>query len=298
MTTLTLSHAPARWRDFLKLAKPRVVALMVFTAMIGMLLASPGSPDPIRFLLASLGITLAAGGAAALNCLAERDIDARMARTRGRPLPRGRVGPGETLAFATVLGGTGLAVLYLWVNPLTAGLTAATFFGYAVVYTRWLKPATPQNIVIGGASGAMPPALGWAAMTGHLGHEALLLALIIYAWTPPHFWSLALYRKADYAQAGLPMLPVTHGDHYTRLHILLYTVLLTAVTLLLPATGMAGWVYLLGCLVLDGYYLRLALRLFREGSTSLARQAFSWSIVYLGLLFSVVLVDHFLHFPL
>jgi protoheme IX farnesyltransferase len=297
MTTLALPHAPSRWRDFLKLTKPRVVMLMVFTAMIGMLLAPPGSPDPVQFLIASLGIGLAAGGAAALNCLAEREIDARMARTRGRPLPRGKVSPGETLAFALILGGAGLGLLYGWVNPLTAGLTAATFFGYAVVYTRWLKPASPQNIVIGGASGAMPPALGWAAMTGHLGHEALLLALIIYTWTPPHFWALALYRKDDYARAGLPMLPVTHGDRYTRLSIWLYTILLSGVTLLPVAVGMSGWVYLLACTVLNGYYLILAWQLKKCDSMAQAHQAFTWSIMYLGLLFSALLVDHYFHFP-
>jgi len=299
MTTLDLafSHVPGRWRDFIKLTKPRVVMLMVFTAMIGMLLAPPGSPDPIQFLLASLGIGLAAGGAAALNCLAERDIDARMARTRGRPLPRGKVSPGETMAFALTLGGAGLGLLYGWVNPLTAGLTAATFFGYAVVYTRWLKPASPQNIVIGGASGAMPPALGWAAMTGHLGHEALLLALIIYTWTPPHFWALALYRKDDYARAGLPMLPVTHGDRYTRMSIWLYTLLLSGVTLLPVAVGMAGWIYLLSCSALNGHYLKLTWKLKESDSMTQAHQAFRWSILYLGLLFSALLLDHYLHFP-
>ncbi len=298
MTTLSLSLEHTRWRDFLKLTKPRVVTLMVFTAMIGMLLASQGTPDPALFLLASLGITLAAGGAAALNCLAERDIDAIMKRTIGRPLPKGKVSPGETLVFALILGGAGLAILYLWVNPLTAGLTAATFFGYAVVYTRWLKPTTPQNIVIGGASGAMPPALGWAAMSGHLGYEALLLVLIIFAWTPPHFWSLALYRKEEYAQTKLPMLPVTHGDRYTRLSVLLYTILLAGVTLLLPASGMTGWLYLLACLPLNGYYLILVRRLFVEGSSQLARQAFSWSIIYLCLLFSALLIDHYFLFPI
>ncbi|HEX8978353.1 MAG TPA: heme o synthase [Parasulfuritortus sp.] len=299
MTTpsLALSHLPGRWRDFMKLTKPRVVMLMVFTAMIGMLLAPPGPPDPSRFLLASLGIWLAASGAAALNCLAEREIDARMARTRGRPLPSGKVNPGETLAFASILGGAGLGLLYGWVNPLTAGLTAATFFGYAVVYTRWLKPATPQNIVIGGVSGAMPPALGWAAMTGHLGHEALLLALIIYAWTPPHFWALALYRKNDYARAGLPMLPVTHGDRYTRLSIFLYILLLTGVTLLPVAVGMSGGFYLLACLLLDGYYLMLTWRLLIEGSHVLAPRAFVWSIQYLGLLFAMLLLDHYVRIP-
>lgn len=297
MTELTLSHGASRWREYLKLAKPKVVALMVFTAMIGMLLASPGWPDPGRFLLASLGIGLAAGGAAALNCLLERDIDAQMARTKRRPLPAGRLGEGETLLFAACLGGLGLAILYIWVNTLTAGLTALTFFGYAVVYTRWLKPATPQNIVIGGASGAMPPALGWAAISGHLGHEAFMLALIIFAWTPPHFWALALYRKLEYAQAGLPMLPVTHGDRYTRLNILLYTFLLTGATLLPVASGMGGWLYFLCGLALDIYYLALARRLLKDDSPRLAHRAFTWSILYLSLLFSALLIDHYFHFP-
>ena len=292
---LTLSG----WRlgEFLELTKPRVVAMIVFTAMIGMLLAPPGPPDMGRFLVASLGIALAAAGAAACNCLAERRIDARMARTRARPLPRGEVSPGETALFSAVLAGLGLGLLYWWVNPLTMGLTALTFFGYAVVYTRWLKPATPQNIVIGGASGAMPPVLGWAAMTGYVGHEALLLFLIIYAWTPPHFWALALYRREEYARAGLPMLPVTHGEHYTKLSILLYTGILAGVSLLPVAVGMAGWLYLSAATLLDVYYLMLAWRLFRQYSDALARKAFAWSILYLGLLFTALLLDHYLSAP-
>ena len=215
MNSLALACSGWRLNEFLALTKPRVVALIAFTAVIGMLLAPPGPPDLGRFLAASLGVALAAAGAAACNCLAERRIDARMARTRARPLPRGEVSPAETALFAAILAGLGLGLLYWLVNPLTMLLTAFTFFGYAVVYTRWLKPATPQNIVIGGASGAMPPVLGWAAMTGSVGHEALLLFLIIYAWTPPHFWALALYRREEYARAGLPMLPVTHGEDYS-----------------------------------------------------------------------------------
>ncbi len=298
MNSLVLRHADWRAREFLQLTKPRVVAMIVFTAMIGMLLATPELPDPLLFLTASLGLTLATAGAAVCNCLAERRIDAVMARTRARPLPRGGVRPLETAVFAAVLAGLGLGLLYFRVNPLTAWLTAFTFFGYAVVYTRWLKPATPQNIVIGGASGAMPPVLGWAAMTGGVGHEALLLFLIIYAWTPPHFWALALYRREEYARAGLPMLPVTHGERYTLLSILLYTGILTAVSLLPLAAGMAGGVYLVAVLLLDGYYLALAWRLYRHYSDALARRAFAWSILYLGLLFSALLLDHYLVPPL
>ena len=263
MNTLALDRLTWRYRGFLELAKPRVVTLVVFTAMIGMVLAVPGWPNPVRFLAASLGVALAAGGAAACNCLAERGIDALMSRTRARPLPRGTVSPGEAVAFAATLAGLGLGLLYWLVNPLTMVLTALTLFGYAVVYTRWLKPASPQNIVIGGVSGAMPPVLGWAAMTGEVTHEALLLFLIIYAWTPPHFWALALFRRADYAKAGLPMLPVTHGERYTLLSILLYTCILTGASLLPLAAGMAGYLYLAAVLVLDACYLVLAWRLFR-----------------------------------
>lgn len=298
MTSLALDRFAWRTREFFELAKPRVVAMIVFTAMIGMVLAVPGWPDPLRFLAASLGVALAAGGAAACNCLAERRIDAGMARTRARPLPRGEVSPFETALFAATLTGLGLGLLYWLVNPLTMWLTAFTFFAYAVVYTRWLKPASPQNIVIGGASGAMPPVLGWAAMTGSIGHEALLLFLIIYAWTPPHFWALALYRREEYARVGLPMLPVTHGERYTLLSILLYTGILTAVSLLPLAVGMSGHLYLIAVLALDSYYLLLAWRLFRCYSDALARRAFAWSILYLGLLFLALLLDHFLVPPI
>jgi len=298
MSSLALSRVDWRVREFFELTKPRVVAMIVFTAMIGMFLASPELPDPLQFFVASLGLALATAGAAVCNCLAERRIDAVMARTRARPLPRGGVSPRETALFAAVLAGVGLGLLYWWVNPLTAWLTAFTFFGYAVIYTRWLKPATPQNIVIGGASGAMPPVLGWVAMTGGVGHEALLLFLIIYAWTPPHFWALALYRREEYARAGLPMLPVTHGERYTLLSILLYTCILTAVSLLPLAVGMSGWLYLPAVLLLDTYYLVLSWRLFRSYSDALARHAFAWSILYLGLLFAALLLDHFLLIPL
>lgn len=293
MNTLALDRLTWRYRGFLELAKPRVVTLVVFTAMIGMVLAVPGWPNPVRFLAASLGVALAAGGAAACNCLAERGIDALMSRTRARPLPRGTVSPGEAVAFAATLAGLGLGLLYWLVNPLTMVLTALTLFGYAVVYTRWLKPASPQNIVIGGVSGAMPPVLGWAAMTGEVTHEALLLFLIIYAWTPPHFWSLALYRRNEYAKAGLPMLPVTHGEKFTRLHVLLYTVILVAVTLMPFAVRMSGWLYLAGAVGLGAAFLFYAWRIYVDYSDALARKTFRYSIVYLTALFAVLLVDHY-----
>ncbi len=297
MNAVVLAASRPRWREFLALTKPRVVALMVFTAMIGMLLAPPGAPDPALFLVASLGIALVAGGAAACNCLAERGIDARMARTRARPLPRGGVTPTETALFAAALAASGLGLLWWLVNPLAMVLTALTFFGYSVVYTRWLKPATPQNIVIGGAAGAMPPALGWAAMTGSLDAEALLLVLIIFAWTPPHFWALALYRREDYARVGLPMLPVTHGEAYTCLSILFYTAILAAVTLLPVAVGMSGWIYLVAAVALDAIYLALAWRLYRRYADQFARRAFAWSILYLGVLFAALLIDHYWPLP-
>ena len=293
MTSQTLIWTlRGRSHEYVQLCKPRVVALIVFTAMIGMLLATPGLPVAGPFLVASLGIGLAASGAAAFNCLVEQRIDAQMARTRARPLPLGRVGSMEALLVAGGLAALGLFLLYRFVNPLTAWLTFATFVGYAVVYTVLLKPATPQNIVIGGASGAMPPVLGWAAMTGGINHEALLLFLIIFAWTPPHFWSLALYRRTEYARAGLPMLPVTHGEAYTRLHILFYTLLLAAVTGLPLATGMSGGLYAVAALGLNAVFLAYAWRLFRHYSDALARRTFAWSILYLSLLFAALLLDH------
>jgi len=298
METLMMEGVACRCQQFLALCKLRVVSLIVFTAVIGMFLAVPGWPDWNALWAGTLGIALVAGAAAAFNCLIEQKIDAVMARTRARPLPRGELTNAQTLVFSGVVGGAGLVLLHVFVNPLTMWLTLATFVGYAVIYTAVLKPATPQNIVIGGASGAMPPVLGWAAMTGAVGHEALLLFLIIYAWTPPHFWALALYRRDEYARAGLPMLPVTHGEWYTRLSILFYTCILTAVSLLPLAVAMSGWIYLAAALALDAYYLLLAWRLFRGYSDALARHAFAWSIVYLGLLFAALLLDHFLSPPL
>jgi heme o synthase len=253
---------------------------------------------PLQALLAgTLGIALTAGAAAAVNCLVEQKIDAVMTRTRFRPLPRGRVSSAETLVFAGVVGGAGLFVLYQWVNALTMWLTLATFIGYAIVYTVVLKPMTPQNIVIGGASGAMPPVLGWAAVTGEISPDALLLFLIIFAWTPPHFWALALYRKHEYARAGVPMLPVTHGDKFTRLHVLFYTVILTAVTLMPFVSRMSGGIYLAAALVLDAVYLVYALRIYFAYTDRLAQQAFRYSIVYLAALFAALLLDHYFRFP-
>ena len=286
-----------RCQQFLALCKLRVVSLIVFTAVIGMFLAVPGMPAWQALWAGTLGIALVASAAAAFNCLVEQKIDAVMARTRARPLPLGELSSAQTLVFAGVVGGAGLYLLNNFVNPLTMWLTLATFVGYAVIYTVILKPATPQNIVIGGASGAMPPVLGWAAVTGEIHHDALLLFLIIFAWTPPHFWALALYRKEEYAKAGLPMLPVTHGDAYTRLHVLLYTLLLFAVTMLPVGTGMGGWIYLIGATVLGGWFIVYGWRLYRNYSDALARETFRFSIWYLSLLFAVMLVDHYFAFP-
>ncbi|HSB49669.1 MAG TPA: heme o synthase [Burkholderiales bacterium] len=288
----------SRFGQFYELTKPRVVSLIVFTAVIGMFLATPGMV-PLQVLLAgTLGIALTAGAAAAVNCLVEQRIDALMARTRARPLPRGQVTSLQTLVFAGIVGGAGLTILHQWVNALTMWLTLATFIGYAIVYTVVLKPMTPQNIVIGGASGAMPPVLGWTAVTGEIAADALLLFLIIFAWTPPHFWALALYRKHDYAKAGVPMLPVTHGDRFTRLHVLLYTVILTAVTLMPFVTRMSGALYLGAALVLDAVFLWYAVRIYVAYSDRLAQRTFRYSIVYLTALFAALLLDHYIRVPL
>ena len=295
---MTVHALPAglaqRFRAFYSLTKPRVVSLIVFTAVIGMFLATPGFVRLGTLLAATFGIALVAGAAAAVNCLVEQKIDAVMQRTRWRPLPRGELSSLETLVFAGIVGGAGLWVLEHFVNTLTMWLTLATFVGYAIVYTVILKPATPQNIVIGGASGAMPPVLGWAAVTGEVSIEAMLLFLIIFAWTPPHFWSLALYRTEDYARAGVPMLPVTHGKRYTQLHVLLYTLILFAASLLPYAVRMSGLFYLAAALFLGGIYLAYALRLFFAYSDRVAQQAFRYSIVYLASLFAALLVDHYL----
>ena len=288
----------AAWRyqaaQYYALTKPRVVMLAAFCALIGMLLASEGMvPWPI-LVFGTLGISRLAGAGFAFNCLIERNIDARMSRTRARPLARGEVGAAGTIVFAGVIGGLGAWLLYAFVNPLTMWLTLATFVGYAVIYTVILKPATPQNIVIGGASGAMPPVLGWAAVANDVTAQALVLFLIIFVWTPPHFWALALYRVEDYRKSGLPMLPVTHGSEFTRLNILLYTLLLVATTVLPYLIGMSGVFYLLAALVLGGLFLVYAWYLWRDYSDALARKTFGFSIFYLAALFGALLVDHYL----
>ena len=276
------------------LTKPRVVSLIVFTAVIGMFLATPGVVPLHVLLTGTAGIAFVAGAAAAMNCLVEHKIDAKMRRTSWRPLPQGELSAAQTLAFAGALGGVGLWLLYHYVNALTMWLTLATFVGYAIVYTVILKPATPQNIVIGGASGAMPPVLGWAAVTGEVTIEPLLLFLIIFAWTPPHFWSLALYRTDDYARAGVPMLPVTHGKPYTRLQVLLYTVILFAVSLLPYMVRMSGLFYAAAALVLGAVFLGYAVRIYAAYSDAVAQKTFRYSIAYLALLFAALLVDHYL----
>ncbi len=281
-----------RWSQYMALTKPRVVQLIVFCAVIGMLLAVPALPAWQPALAATAGIWLVASAAAAFNCLIEQRVDRSMARTAWRPTARGELGRAQALAFSMLLCAAGSALLYLFVNPLTMWLTLATFVGYAVIYTVVLKPLTPQNIVIGGASGAMPPVLGWAAMRGEVGPEALMLFLIIFLWTPPHFWALALYRADDYRKAGLPMLPVTHGSEFTRLHVLLYTVVLFAATLLPFVIGMSGWLYLAAALLLGARFVARAFALWREYSDALARRTFRFSILYLALLFAALLLDH------
>jgi len=284
-----------RLQRYVSLAKPRVVSLIVFCAVIGMFLATPGAV-PMRILVfATLGIALVAGAAAAVNCLIEQKIDAIMARTRGRPLPRGDVKPVETFIASALIGGTGLGLLHVFVNPLTMWLTLATFIGYAVIYTVILKPLTPQNIVIGGASGAMPPVLGWAAVTGQMPEQAWLLFLIIFVWTPPHFWSLALYRADEYAAANLPMLPVVHGREYTQRSVFAYTLGLAVVTLMPFVIGMSGWLYLAAAVALNATFVVHAWRIWRDYSDSTAQRTFRFSILYLALLFAALLVDH--HLP-
>ncbi len=285
------------WKQYYVLTKPRVVQLIVFCALIGMVLAVPGLPDAAalqRMLIACVGIWLVAAAAAAFNCLVEKAIDARMRRTSWRPTARGELSAAQALGFSALLCALGSAVLYLWVNPLTMWLTLATFVGYAIIYTVILKPLTPQNIVIGGASGAMPPVLGWAAMRGEVGPEALLLCLIIFLWTPPHFWALALYRAEDYRRSGLPMLPVTHGNEFTRLQVLLYTFVLLAASLLPFIYRMSGWLYLAAAVALGALFIAYAWRLWRAYSDALARKTFRFSIVHLSLLFAALLVDHYL----
>jgi protoheme IX farnesyltransferase len=292
----SVSVSVSVFRQFYALTKPRVIQLIVFCALIGMVLAVPGLPTAAEVqlaMVACLGIWLVAGAAAAFNCIVEKGIDAKMKRTAWRPTAKGELNDRQTLLFSAVLCIGGSMLLYFWVNPLTMWLTFATFIGYAVVYTVILKPLTPQNIVIGGASGAMPPVLGWAAMSGEVGPEALILFLIIFLWTPPHFWALALYRVEDYRKAGLPMLPVTHGNEFTRLQILLYTFILLAACLMPYIYGMSSWIYLIAALVLSAGFCLYAFRLWRDYSDELAQKTFRFSLIHLSLLFAALLVDHY-----
>ena len=295
MTTLT-SSSPNRIAQYWALTKPRVTQLAVFCAVIGMFLATPNLPDWRRVVAATLGIWLLAGAAFAVNCLVEREIDARMALTARRPMASGAITVPQTLIFSGVIGGLGMIVLYRFVNPLTMWLTFATFVCYAIIYTIILKPATPQNIVIGGLAGAMPPALGWAAIADSVPMQAWILVLIIFIWTPPHFWSLALYRRDDYAKSGLPMLPITHGMVFTRFHIWLYTIALVATTMLPFAVAMSGVIYLVSVVLLDLVFLWYAWQVYRHYTDQVSRRMFTYSIIYLSLLFAALLVDHYVHF--
>lgn len=293
METMNIEAKVATWRDYLELTKPRVVALMLLTSLIGMLLAVPGMVPLDVLILGNLGIALCAGSAATVNHLVDRHIDNKMARTVNRPVAQGRVEPRQALMFAFLLGAAGMAVLLGFINALTAWLTLASLVGYALIYTLFLKRATPQNIVIGGLAGAAPPLLGWTAVTGEVTGHALLLVLIIFAWTPPHFWALAVHRREEYAKAGIPMLPVTHGEQYTKLHILLYTLILFAASLLPYVTRMNGWLYLTGAVLLGLGFLYHALRLMWGKNPDAGMDTFRYSIVYLMILFVVMLLDHY-----
>jgi protoheme IX farnesyltransferase len=290
----TTAETYTDWRDYYELTKPRVVMLIVFTAIVGMFLAVPGWPGAAALVFGTLGIGFASSAAAVYNHVLDARIDIQMMRTRGRPLPQGKLTEKSALAFATVLCIVSMLILGLLVNPLTAILTFVSLIGYAVVYTVWLKRATPQNIVIGGAAGAAPPILGWTAVTNEIHAGALLLFLIVFVWTPPHFWALAIARKEEYAKVDIPMLPVTHGETYTRLHILLYTILLVLVTVLPYLIGMSGLIYLLAALILGGRFLWYAIRMYREPEEmELPMRTFKFSINYLGLLFAALLIDHY-----
>jgi protoheme IX farnesyltransferase len=291
MNSTAVHHAT--WRDYYELGKPRVVLLIVFTAFVGMLLATPGLPPLSAVLWGTLGIGLAASSAAAINHVLDRRFDRQMHRTQQRPIPTGHVSETQAVIYALVLAILAMSVLWTVVNPLTALLTFASLIGYAIVYTVWLKHATPQNIVLGGAAGAAPPVLGWTAVTGHVDPHALLLFLIIFAWTPPHFWALAIARRDEYAKVGIPMLPVVYGVEFTRLHILLYTILLLLVTLLPYLTGMSGLIYLAGALILGGVFMYYALALKLRPTAQLPMRTFNFSITYLALLFAVLLLDHY-----
>ena len=282
------------WRDYLELCKPNVVALMILTSVIGMLLATPQAVPLDILLFGNLGIALCAGAAAAVNHVVDRHIDEKMARTANRPIAKGRLSPNQAIIFALLTGLFGVVILVLFTNLLTAWLTLASSIGYAFIYTMYLKRATPQNIVIGGLAGAAPPLLGWTAVTGEIHYNALLLVLIIFAWTPPHFWALAIHRKDDYAKAEIPMLPVTHGDQYTKINIVLYTLLLIIITVLPFLTGMFGWLYLTGALLLGAGFLYWSLvMLFGEDDQS-GMKTFKYSIIYLMVLFCIMLLDHYL----
>ncbi|MFZ6744899.1 heme o synthase [Undibacterium sp. JH2W] len=292
MTTLSLPSN--RLAQYWALTKPRVTQLAVFCAVIGMFLATPDLPDWRVVVAATIGIWLLAGAAFAVNCLVEKEIDSRMARTARRATAQGEITVPQTLVFSGVIGGMGMWVLYTMVNPLTMWLTFITFVGYAVIYTIILKPATPQNIVIGGLSGAMPPALGWAAVANDVPMQAWLLVLIIFVWTPPHFWALAMYRRDDYARSGLPMLPITHGMEFTRFHIWLYTIALFATTMLPYAVHMSGLIYLVSAIILGLIFLWYAWRIYKHYDDVLARKTFTYSIIYLSLLFAALLIDHYI----
>ncbi len=282
------------WRDYYELTKPRVVMLIVFTAVVGMFLAVPGWPGAPAMLFGTIGIGMAASAAAVFNHVLDARIDIHMLRTRGRPLPEGRVSETGALAFASTICVVSMIILWFLVNPLTAVLTFGSLIGYAVVYTVFLKRATPQNIVIGGAAGAAPPVLGWTAVTGEISSSALLLFLIVFVWTPPHFWALAIARKDEYAKVGIPMLPVTHGEEYTRLHILLYTILLVVITVIPYLTGMSGLIYLTAAISLGAVFLNYAIRMMRDtDDLELPMRTFKFSITYLAVLFAALLVDHY-----
>ncbi len=292
-TARTTSSFTQLLTQYYELTKPRVVSLIMFTAIVGMFLSIPGMVPLDTLLLATIGIGLSAAAGAAINHILDQRADLIMARTQGRPLPTGQINTGQALTFAITLASCSIVILVHWVNPLTAALTFVSLIGYAVIYTVYLKHWTPQNIVIGGAAGASPPVLGWVAVTGEVSSDALLLFLIIFCWTPPHFWALALYRRNEYANAGIPMLPVTHGVKFTRLHILLYTLLLTGVTVMPFATQMSGWVYLIGALALNIRFIWYAWKLYREYSDALAKRTFGYSIQYLAMLFALILLDHY-----
>jgi protoheme IX farnesyltransferase len=293
VTELTSNQA-INWRDFYEMCKPRVVMLMLLTSMVGMFLAVPGMVPLDVLILGNLGIGLVAGSGAVVNHLIDRKIDVLMKRTHNRPLPQGRVDPIHATIFAVVTCVTGMSILLFWVNPLSAWLTLASFVGYAFIYTGYLKRATPQNIVIGGLSGAMPPLLGWAAVTGTIEPGALILVLIIFAWTPPHFWALAIHRKEEYAKTGIPMLPVTHGNYVTKVHIIIYTAILAVVSVFPYLTGMSGPLYLVAALALGVGFLFWSSVLMFKQQPSTAMQTFRYSILYLGLLFVALMVDHYL----